>query len=287
MDNSDELIPPGEFEVEKILDYRKILKIDEISKKNYYVEEYLIKWLGYEEQTWEPVSNLDNCQKLLNDFKKKMKKKIPFINGKKNYKNKIPVNMNQSAKKVYNKKKKLLRSKEKLNEIEKIAKSCKKIQKPKKTKISKKNNLLQNRSNNAIKTKYEGINLKEEKYSVTANALSSQQEIKKTGKKEKNISNISNTTKENIIEYFDKNRYILYRCEIVEKPIFLDYKNSIPEQKINYEKITFNDIFPYDTFGKVEKNLGKKRIRNNSLNSLSFISNCINNSFTPPRAIKK
>lgn len=48
----------GEWEVEKIIKQRKKHK-----KK-----EYLIKWVGYSKPTWEPESNLVNCQELLKDF---------------------------------------------------------------------------------------------------------------------------------------------------------------------------------------------------------------------------
>lgn len=275
MENTDNLIPPGEFEVEKILDYRKITKIDTITKKKYEVEEYLIKWLGYDEQSWEPLSNLDNCKILLNEFKKKMKKKIPSKRRKKNCKSKISLNVNKSTKKVY---KRLLRSKENITEITKIPKSCLKIQKPKKARNSKKYYLLQNKSFNAIKTKSEKINLKEEKV----------QKAKTKEKKDIIKPKISNTDKNtNNNENFDKNRYVLYRCEIIEKPIFFDFNNIIIEQKNNYDKITFNEIFPDDNFDKMENILGKKRKRNNSLFSSSCTKNGVNNNFISPRGIKK
>ncbi len=51
-----------EFEVEKILQKR-------IFKNKV---EYLVKWKGYDvyDSTWEPLSNLTNCQSLLKQFEK-------------------------------------------------------------------------------------------------------------------------------------------------------------------------------------------------------------------------
>ena len=69
-----------EYEVEKIIDKRI---------KNGKVE-YKIKWVGYSysECTWEPLKNLENIQKLIDDFeteftKKKFKKKNKYLGKKK------------------------------------------------------------------------------------------------------------------------------------------------------------------------------------------------------------
>ena len=50
-----------EFEVESIVDHRKILGITE----------FLIKWKGYpeSENTWEPEDNLLNCRELLHHYR--------------------------------------------------------------------------------------------------------------------------------------------------------------------------------------------------------------------------
>lgn len=55
----------GEYEVEKILDKRKIAG----------QTEYLLKWVGYptEQCTWEKEDNL-NCSELIQDFEKKHKR---------------------------------------------------------------------------------------------------------------------------------------------------------------------------------------------------------------------
>ena len=52
----------NEFEVEKILGKR-------LSRNNV---EYLVAWKGYNvwDATWEPVSNLDNCKTLIEQFER-------------------------------------------------------------------------------------------------------------------------------------------------------------------------------------------------------------------------
>ena len=54
-----------EYEVEEILD-EKIIRNQ---------PHYLVKWLGYplHDATWEPLENLKNCQKKLNEFKEKLR----------------------------------------------------------------------------------------------------------------------------------------------------------------------------------------------------------------------
>ena len=279
MENTDNLIQEDEFEVEAILDYRKITKTDEKTKKVSVVEEYLIKWLNFDEQSWEPLSNLDNCQELLNDFKKKMKKKNPSNSRKKTSKSKKSLNTSKNINR------KILKVKEKLTEIAKVPKSCLKTPKPKKKKNQKENNSEQNTSYNNIKTKTEGINLKKEKTPRTPN----KERKDKKDKKDKNKENIPQSNRKIIIKNYDKNRYVLYRGVLVEKPIFFDFNNSIPAnnmpahsipsnsitaknrpehskpaQKSIYDKITFDEIFPPDDkFGKVENNIGKRRKKNN------------------------
>jgi len=56
-----------EYEVEAILDYRN----RKIRNSSRTVPEYLVKWLGYphEHNTWEPESNLENCQEVLQKYK--------------------------------------------------------------------------------------------------------------------------------------------------------------------------------------------------------------------------
>lgn len=66
-----------EYEVEKILDMRIIQRVNKITKQFEVVKEFLIKWAGYEELTWEPYENLINCQIALENFyKRKNSKKL-------------------------------------------------------------------------------------------------------------------------------------------------------------------------------------------------------------------
>ncbi|KAE9025443.1 hypothetical protein PR001_g12433 [Phytophthora rubi] len=55
--------PSGEFEVEAILDDRTPLS----PSTNRAVREFKVKWVGYEEPTWEPAANL-SCGGLLYDY---------------------------------------------------------------------------------------------------------------------------------------------------------------------------------------------------------------------------
>ena len=52
-----------EFEVERIINHSKILG----------TTEFLVEWKGYpeSENTWEPEAHLDNCQRMLHDYKAK------------------------------------------------------------------------------------------------------------------------------------------------------------------------------------------------------------------------
>ena len=73
-----------EYEVEKIIRMKTKL----VSGKKYKF--FLLKWVGYRELTWEPLSNLTHCKELLREFykkrkiyKNKKKKKMIFILKKK------------------------------------------------------------------------------------------------------------------------------------------------------------------------------------------------------------
>ena len=60
-----QIISEDQYEVEKIIGYRKVNKR----------HEYLVKWLNFDESenTWEPIRNLTNCKKLLKEFKERNK----------------------------------------------------------------------------------------------------------------------------------------------------------------------------------------------------------------------
>jgi hypothetical protein len=57
----------NEFEVERLVKYREIGR--EEFQDPYFIQEWLVKWKGYPdtENTWEPESNLQNCQQLLKE----------------------------------------------------------------------------------------------------------------------------------------------------------------------------------------------------------------------------
>ena len=54
------------YDVEKILDQRKHPVTGQL--------EYLIKWEGYAEKTWEPEANLETIPHMLREFQQKHKK---------------------------------------------------------------------------------------------------------------------------------------------------------------------------------------------------------------------
>ena len=64
-----------EYEVEAIVNDRERKDhYDRRARKWIYIKEYLIKWVGYKKGSWEPEENLDNCSKLLNEYKRKKNK---------------------------------------------------------------------------------------------------------------------------------------------------------------------------------------------------------------------
>ena len=93
-----------EYEVEKILNEKIKRQKNPKTGKMEYIKEYLVKWIGYDDPTWEPEQNLDNCKELLNEFLKKSsqssrKAKTPLkINPKKNHK--LPTEY-KSPRKIY------------------------------------------------------------------------------------------------------------------------------------------------------------------------------------------
>ena len=58
----------GEWEVEKILKDRTRRIKDKKTGRHICIKEYLVKWVGFPNPTWEPEENLENCQELLKDF---------------------------------------------------------------------------------------------------------------------------------------------------------------------------------------------------------------------------
>ena len=102
-----------EYDVEKILDYRVKLKYTRGRKpknkerKKKYITEYLVKWLGNENPSWEPEENLDKCKILLNKFLER-KKKEENNNNIKNPKDNL--HKKEKTKRIKHKKNKLKKS---------------------------------------------------------------------------------------------------------------------------------------------------------------------------------
>ncbi|KAE8894961.1 hypothetical protein PF003_g15386 [Phytophthora fragariae] len=66
----------GEYEVEEILDDRTPLS----TSTERSVREFKVKWVGYDEPTWEPTSNL-SCGGLLYDYlrRKKSEQRLQMV----------------------------------------------------------------------------------------------------------------------------------------------------------------------------------------------------------------
>ena len=76
MESSEEMSEGKEFDVEDILNDRKV-KVYDKGKNHYYFEnEYLVKQIGYKKCTWEPEENLENCKETLNKYLQRKRKMI-------------------------------------------------------------------------------------------------------------------------------------------------------------------------------------------------------------------
>ena len=89
----------SEYEVEQILTYRRKRKYIEESKKYFYIKEYLIKWTGYDETTWEPEDNLLHCQELLGEYWENLEKEK--LKKRKLYKEKTPQKILKKKEYIY------------------------------------------------------------------------------------------------------------------------------------------------------------------------------------------
>lgn len=110
MESLSESSMEEEYEVEKILKERTRSEIDKETGQVLSVKEYLLKWVGYEEPTWEPEENLANCQELLKEFL--LSQIIKKFNEDKKVKNNSKdkshesISVNKNMKKMNNKKRK-------------------------------------------------------------------------------------------------------------------------------------------------------------------------------------
>ena len=89
----------SEYEVEQILSHRRKRKYIEESKKYFYIKEYLIKWTGYDETTWEPEDNLLHCQELLGEYWENLEKEK--LKKRKLYKEKTPQKILKKKEYIY------------------------------------------------------------------------------------------------------------------------------------------------------------------------------------------
>lgn len=60
------------YEVEEIVDERKVRRTGEL--------QYLVKWKGYEEFSWEPAKHLDNCSAKIRKYKAQLKVSTKNVN---------------------------------------------------------------------------------------------------------------------------------------------------------------------------------------------------------------
>ena len=85
--SNDSSYASSEYDVEKILKERTKKIHNKKSGETTFKKEYKVKWVGYNKPTWEPESNLYNCQILLNEFyQRKAKKETKLMNKNKQYK---------------------------------------------------------------------------------------------------------------------------------------------------------------------------------------------------------
>ena len=57
-----------EYEVEKIIKDRKRHRRNEKTGEIEFVQEYLVKWVGYKKKTWEPLENFEHSQEILKEY---------------------------------------------------------------------------------------------------------------------------------------------------------------------------------------------------------------------------
>ena len=280
-----------EYEVERITDMRSYQKQNKITKKFEVVTEYLVKWVGYEELTWEPLSNLDNCKILLGEFfKKKEKEKEKKIKEEKKNNKK-----EKQEKKISQKRSQTLANKTKI--IEHLSNKNKTIFKPNQLStheiIGNTNNITQNKNNSFInKEKKDKRNMSVNKNKINKNSILNKSQPKtinnnskdhrqKSKKENNNIENgniiNNNTLKINnhvqaygtkiVINNMDFNdipkNNIKEKSNIINDTMsnekFIKYKTSNDELD---DKIKLNQI-PNGIEGETDELLNKKRKREN------------------------
>ena len=254
-----------EYEVEKIIDYRKVKKIDPKTNKTYYIKEYLIKWLGYNEQSWEPESNLENCQEMLNEFKKKLKKKHKNKNKKNIFKKTF------WTYDIYSKK----NNKTNLKEEDLNPKSCYKIQKMNKIAYEVDNNFsYSNINENKLNFEIDNDGSNDESQNIKQDNNTEQIEYNEIkDKKEETTEYIfGDSEKSEINENIDENNNQFN--SLIKMPIFANILNKCSFSTESEFGPQFYDVInsgtkynPKDKFKEEKEFIEKKRKRNDSFSS--------------------
>lgn len=110
IDDSDDNSINKEWAVEKIVRERIKLKKNKKTGIKEPIKEYLVKWLDFATPSWEPESNLENCQEVLRDFldRQAIKKIIKQNKMKKSHLKKNLENIKNNKRKKLGKKTKHL-----------------------------------------------------------------------------------------------------------------------------------------------------------------------------------
>ena len=248
-------IPDIEYEVEKIVDCRYKKTKDPKTKKWKTEKHYLIKWVGFEVNTWEPEENLTNCQEILKEFKNQKKK-----NKKDKLSSKSFINMPKNNKKLFQKKLKAIFKAikdETINYGNFLDSMEFNDQKEDKKEIEEKNEKPLPNKNNGL---YDSIDYSNESGNMTNNI---------TDDKEKNEFNNNNDSKDFKIPLFSNimNKFSLFENQDYFGPKFSEVLNAdknfvngdnmnIESKILSMKKRNRNDSFSY--FGQDGNNFMTK-----------------------------
>ena len=97
-----------EYEVEKILKKRTISRESKVSGKIKRIKQYLVKWVGFKDPTWEPEKNLEHCEDIIKAFLLKNNSKNNNNNNSKKLKKNKEHNSPNKIENIYIDKNKLL-----------------------------------------------------------------------------------------------------------------------------------------------------------------------------------
>ena len=257
-DNDD---PDKEWEVEKILKERVKSRKNQNTGKMELKKEYLVKWVGFEDTSWEPEENLEHSQELLKDFliKQIMKK----VKGDNNFLSKTTKKMPKNAQKASNKIAKSAR-KRKFGEI-------KNIDEPSTLSNSQTNDAFpkDKKKNNIIKNNEEGLTVCE----VKEEDENLQYDIEILDEKKNDNNNINhnndyneneNKNPENSNFSFNKNSKEFEKSPEEYNENTSNFQNEIKENDNIQNNVNIIDI-----------NLSEENINANNLNDIPKFSQTI------------